>query len=282
MVADVKGRKLYELDVARLQRLDALVALLHGPSHDDGVGFELGFAAAHSIPIAVCSSDFQTYGLGPDGAELMFPDPLIEAIATATLRSTHTNTASTSKGSDRYESFAADNQRESARFVQDAAELTLSLLGRPARLRKLQREKAGDPFILVEATPYADPGPLHAWLENAARCGVSIAATKRRRRPDYRHGQLLDGAVEDLHLLARADAFVVDVSGPETPLGGAVLMGAANAMGIPVIAWSSRNAWTFAAGREPNYRNLMIQYSSVQATDADDAADLLEELDVLK
>jgi hypothetical protein len=54
---------------------------------------------------------------------------------------------------------------------------------------------------------------------------------------------------------------VTDVNGPETPPGAAVLTGAFAALGRPVLARHPRPVWTFADGREPNRRNLMIQYA---------------------
>ncbi|MEU7415022.1 hypothetical protein AB0B40_38035 [Streptomyces sp. NPDC042638] len=53
---------------------------------------------------------------------------------------------------------------------------------------------------------------------------------------------------------------VVDACGPETPPGAALLIGAACAAGLPAAAYLPRSSYTHAAGREPNRRNLMIQY----------------------
>lgn len=58
-----------------------------------------------------------------------------------------------------------------------------------------------------------------------------------------------------------AAVLVTDVNGPETPPGAAVLTGAFAALGRPVLARHPRPVWTFADGREPNRRNLMIQYA---------------------
>lgn len=71
-------------------------------------------------------------------------------------------------------------------------------------------------------------------------------------------------AVRDLAAAVGAGRLVVDVSGPETPPGAALLTGAATAAGTPVAAYAPRTGFTHAAGREPNWRNLMIQYA-VQA-----------------
>ncbi|MGY4740727.1 hypothetical protein [Streptomyces sp. B21-108] len=53
---------------------------------------------------------------------------------------------------------------------------------------------------------------------------------------------------------------VVDGSGPETPPGAALLIGAACATGRQVAAYLPRSTYTHAIGREPNHRNPMVQY----------------------
>src|ERR1022692_2697979 len=62
LVADCKGRRLFELDEDRLRRIDGMLALLHGPSLDDGLCMEVGYAVARGIPVVVLTTDFQTYG----------------------------------------------------------------------------------------------------------------------------------------------------------------------------------------------------------------------------
>ena len=86
LVAYVKGRRLFELDRERLRRIDAMVAILHGPSLDDGVRMEIGYAWACGVPVVVLTTDFQTYSLAEDGPRLEFPDPLIEAVTTRVIR----------------------------------------------------------------------------------------------------------------------------------------------------------------------------------------------------
>jgi hypothetical protein len=54
----------------------------------------------------------------------------------------------------------------------------------------------------------------------------------------------------------------IDVSGPETPPGTALLIGAAVASGVRIAAFQPRPTFTHAHGREPNWRNLMIQYAA--------------------
>ncbi len=50
LVADVEGRRLFELDRERLRRIRALIDIVHGLSPDDGVCMEIGYAAARGVP----------------------------------------------------------------------------------------------------------------------------------------------------------------------------------------------------------------------------------------
>lgn len=71
---------------------------------------------------------------------------------------------------------------------------------------------------------------------------------------------MLAGASDDWTALSEASIAVIDVCGPETPPGAAITIGACAATRRPVYALDPNGWWTFAEGREPNYRNLMIQY----------------------
>ena len=60
LVSDCKGRRLFELDCLRLRQITGMVAILHGPSLDNGVCMEVGFAAALGVPITIVTTDFRT------------------------------------------------------------------------------------------------------------------------------------------------------------------------------------------------------------------------------
>jgi hypothetical protein len=58
-----------------------------------------------------------------------------------------------------------------------------------------------------------------------------------------------------------ASLAVIDARGPQTPPGAALITGAYAATGRPVLAAHPGSWPTLAEGREPNWRNLMIQYA---------------------
>ncbi|MGW1974116.1 hypothetical protein [Streptomyces sp. NPDC001889] len=72
----------------------------------------------------------------------------------------------------------------------------------------------------------------------------------------------LEAARTDLDRSRAAGLLVADVSGLETPPGTALLIGAAAARGARIVAYYPRTVLPHASGREPNWRNLMIQYAA--------------------
>jgi nucleoside 2-deoxyribosyltransferase len=41
------------MDCDRLRRINGMIAVLHGPSLDDGACMEIGFAAARGVPVVI-------------------------------------------------------------------------------------------------------------------------------------------------------------------------------------------------------------------------------------
>lgn len=257
LVADVKGRRLFELDRERLRRIDAMVAVLHGPSLDDGVCMEIGYAWACGVPVVVVTTDFQTYSLTEDGPRLEFPDPLIDAVATRVIRLPHLGAPSTAPESGRASRFTAFRERN---LVQVASALDVAveaLLELPVPAGYEPRPPVGG-RVYVEPSPYGRRGVDHL-VQACASAGHHSVGPQRFAAPEP-----VAAAPADLTAAIGATRLLVDVSGPETPPGGALLIGAACASGTPTAAYACRTGFTHAVGREPNWRNLMIQYA-VQA-----------------
>lgn len=254
LVAEVKGRRLFELDRDRLGRLDAMVALVHGPSLDDGVCMEIGYAAATGIPVLLLTTDFQVYSLTEAGPRLDFPDPLLQAVATRVIRVPRLGPLSSShqQGATRYADFLSRNLSQVDTALDTAVE-TLLHLSPPRRTSSTARNQDG--LVYVEGSPYAAAGDDYL-VRPCWDAGHRVVLPRRFTATDP-----VTGALDDLRAACRASRLLADVSGPETPPGTALLIGAALATGVRIAAVHLRPSYTHASGREPNWRNLMIQYA---------------------
>ena len=88
----------------------------------------------------------------------------------------------------------------------------------------------------------------------------------------------LSAAAADWTAAQAASLAIIDPAGPETPPGAALITGAFAATNRTVLALARGKCWTFADGREPNWRNLMIQYAvTSQFSNLGDLAALLAE-----
>ncbi len=252
LVAEVKGRRLFELDRQRLSGLDGMLAILHGPSLDDGVCMEIGYAAALGVPVVVLTTDFQTYCASAHGAALHFPDALVQAAVTEVVRVD--SLAPPVDYGTRFEAFRERNLGQLATAVSVAVDrLVDHARSSPGRTHA---EPAAGHLAVCEPSPY-DVGT--DW----PRIVRLLADRGYRPYQPQRFGAAneLVAARRDWRNLLNSRLLVVDTTGPETPCGAAVMIGGAAALAARIIAWHPTLSWTFARGREPNWRNLMIQYS---------------------
>ncbi|MFB7599818.1 nucleoside 2-deoxyribosyltransferase [Streptomyces sp. NPDC056160] len=252
LVADTKGRRLFELDRDRLRRIRALVAIVHGPSPDDGVCMEVGYAAALGAPVILLTTDFQDYSTTLHSPHTVFPDPLLDALATHIVRVPRLGTPTKQPAATRFADFAARNHAQTEHAVQACVDAVLRLPARPDAPPRSSRDDARTVF--AEPSPYASPHAPFPGLTAATGHAVRVPARFAAADP-------ITAARHDWTSALRSTRIVVDASGPETPPGAALLIGAACATGQPVAMYLPHAAYTHAAGREPNHRNLMIQYS---------------------
>lgn len=252
LVAEVKGRRLFELDSQRLGRLDGMLAVLHGPSLDDGVCMEIGYAAALSVPIVVLTTDFQTYGTSEYGAALHFPDALVQTVVTEIVRIERL--ASLVDMGSRFEAFRDQNLGQLTTAVHLAVDRLVHHARSPSKC-KPAAPKPG-PLAVCERSPHDTNGDWARIIRLLENRDYRVYQTERSGVANP-----LVAAFRDWTELLGADLLVVDTTGPETPCGAAVLIGGAAALDRRIIAWHPMPSWTFAHGREPNWRNLMIQYS---------------------
>jgi hypothetical protein len=250
LVADIKGRRLFDLDCQRLANLRGMLAILHGPSLDDGVCMEIGYAAALGVPVVVLTTDFQTYGLCETGTELAFADPLIETVATDIVRVDRLGPPTCD--TDRFRGFATRNATQIRDGINHAVTRLLELATTGGH-EKVTPSAADTVF--VEPSPY---GSSTGWQRL-----VRQHSTKTQRRDAQRltAPNPVETAKADWDAATSSHTVIADLSGPEAPPGAAILIGATVAAGGRVLAYCPNTVWTFAHGREPNWRNLMIQYS---------------------
>ncbi|MFI9552345.1 nucleoside 2-deoxyribosyltransferase [Nonomuraea endophytica] len=247
-----KGQRLFELDRERLARIDAMVAILHGPSLDDGVCMEIGYAVGRGIPIVAITTDFQVYGPTPDSAlRLTFPDPLLPHLVSHVVSVPQLGPSG--GAGDRFERFLDQNLRSITEAADEAADV-LSRVPIPSPTCGATRGKR---LAYLEPSPYGGDG----WTARVSDVlhGRGFG-THRAERLSITATDPAAVALSDWAALAESSIAMVDLRGPETPPGAALIIGACVATGRPVYAPEPGCWWTFAHGREPNYRNLMIQY----------------------
>jgi hypothetical protein len=212
---------------------------------------EIGFAAARGVPIVILTTDFQSYGPREDGPAFAFSDPLPEMLASGVERAHRLAPPSQPSGQNRLNVFRYRNLQPLDAAIDRAAG---ALLG--VRRRGMSSQLARN-LAFVEPSPYfADDmwGKVTGQLE--ARGWTVHLAT--RLRPD---ADTYAAARIDWDAFCQSALAVVDVRGPEVAPGAALMIGACAATGRSVLAGYSAGWQTFADGREPNWRNLMVQYA---------------------
>lgn len=255
LVSDCKGRLLFALDCDRLRRIAGMIAVLHGPSLDDGVCMEIGFASASGAPVVIVSTDFQTYSPDPAGPAASFPDPLLDHLAARIIRVHRLGPLAKQPAShDRLDTFLRQNLVQVSTAADQAASAVLKATREPARGLAAPRLPG---LAFIEPSPYfRDPAWDDVGSELTAR-GWTVHVA-HRLQPG---AATVQAARSDWAAAMTASLAVVDARGPETPPGAALITGALTARGTPVLAVCPAAPQTLADGREPNWRNLMIQYA---------------------
>jgi hypothetical protein len=239
------------MDCERLRRIDGMIAILHGPSLDDGVCMEIGFAAARGVPVVILTTDFQSYGPRTDGPAFVFPEPLLQMLAARVERAYRLAPPSRHPSRDRFSAFRGRNIRPLDAAIDQAVDALLTAAPHATPTSHAQR------LAFIEPSPYL---PDSEWRDVARQLQardwpVHVAV---RLRADMNTHSAIQA---DWDAFCRSTLAVVDVRGPEAAPGAALMIGACTATGRPVLAGYTAGWQTFADGREPNWRNLMIQYA---------------------
>lgn len=260
LVTEDKARKLFQMDLERLQRTTLLVSYIDGLAKDEGVCFEIGYAFVAGAAILLVSTDFFDIEL-PNGASAPL-DPLLCATATALI---HRPRLAELSGTFR-DVLAAST----AVVLADVRTGVRDLLGyrTTTPLAAGPRDQSGGHVeVLVDFG-----GNVYEWQallqDELARNVVSsnrlhLARTRRYdvnlESPTAEHA-----GAHDLAALAQADLLVSCVDGDEAPAGTALLQGAMCALGRPIWMYNSKRTAITAAGGYRMSRNLMLDYSATR------------------
>jgi len=153
---------------------------------------------------------------------------------------------------DPYSAFLAQNLAT----IEDLLDQTITALNGPLHpARPFPAIDDQNRVAYLEPSPYAADERMDHIAGLLDEAGWDIHLACRFNGPDN-----LQCARADWTALSRCSLAIVDIAGPETPPGAAMAIGACVATGRPVYAPDPGSWWTFADGREPNYRNLMVQY----------------------
>jgi hypothetical protein len=127
------------------------------------------------------------------------------------------------------------------------------------------REPTHDPgpqgtpgLAFIEPSPYFYDPAWESVADELATRGWKVHMAKRLH-PGANSWQ---ATRSDWAAAMTASLAVIDARGPEAPPGAALITGALTARGVPVLAACPATSLTLADGREPNWRNLMIQYAA--------------------
>lgn len=260
---DLVTERIYQLDVAAIQRSYAVVALLNDPQKDSGVCFEVGYAAALGLPLMPVVNDFIDYRFDPWG--WVYPlDPVLTTIAPAILKEAT------------IPPLGPGDRRRLYRRAQDTAIANLK-----ERLCDAATELVRAPERFQTPLPTAlPPGPrpriqlelgggLYEWqrlLAAEARqrlataeldCDITIA-----RRYEATDHQLDAATRDDIAAALGADLVVTLGDGADMDAGSAAIQGLARGLEKRILLYYSGAVRWVTGSRDAEERNLMLQHSA--------------------
>lgn len=254
-----KGRLLYEKDRERLNNLALFIAFLHGPSYDEGVCMELGFASAVGAPTLTVTSDFISYGFEGDSEVFHLSDPLLELLSSKIVHLSEMPQFE-NLPLNKYENFARRNSATLDLINEKICEaISLTSLNK----RSLPTVAGDSVYIDFGGGEYDHYEPLVEHLTSKLRAsGIPYYVAKRLQRNSSTTTRI--AAEEDLQAVKEASAYILGGSGSEVPAGAAAILGFANALERPSYLYYGGRQLTYAPGREPNARNLMVLYGATK------------------
>jgi hypothetical protein len=262
IVVEKKGFYLFERDVERLKRLAAFIAILHGPSYDDGVCMEIGFAYAMQTPVLLFSTDFITYSFASDPRRFVFADPLLDILGATVIHVADPASEDTVATGSHYARFRRRNARSLQAALRQACTSVLRIV-HDGQARKALSADAHQ-RVYIEPSPYRSSDYLEKLRRTLERQGWGVYVAQRLQQGTP---AVEEAARTDLEQALHSSLFILDGNGPEVPPGAAFLLGLGLAPNRKTILYYAGSQITHAHGREVNARNLMLLYGcSVLAT----------------
>ncbi len=276
IVVPKKGYYLFQRDTERLQELSALVALLHGPSYDDGVCMEIGMAYATGAPLVLITTDFLTYAFAKDPLQFTFADPLLEVLGATIIHLSSPTPEVRAESHSSYQHF----WRRNAVALQDALQRTVDATAQKLRQQETLNlaPQIQQKLIYIEPSPYGQSNFITTISRRAEQKGWTCYIATRFQSSCM---QVQAAAQQDLQMALESSMFVLDGNGPEVPAGAALLTGLGWAMKKPRFLYYTGTQTTHAHGREENERNLMLLYgcSSLSCTKEELETRVIQALD---
>ncbi len=257
LVVPKKGFYLFERDIERLKHLSALVAIVHGPSYDDGVCMEIGFAYGGQAPVLLFTTDFLTYSFGSDPTRFVFADPLLNVLDTQVVHVSDPALQTSEpdlQASNHYDTF---RQRHDQSLLE-----AFERIWQWTQERVNKEECVGIWPEKTENLVYIEPSPYHSAqeLEQIKATIVEQGWTSYEARRLHVTTHIEEAARMDLRKALESQILILDGNGPDVPIGAAFLTGLGLALSKTVLLYYTGTQITHAHGREPNERNLMLLY----------------------
>lgn len=274
-----KARVIYEGDKQRLERLLAVVGFFDGPSKDEGMSFEIGYAFGNRIPIILILTDFFHFSSKFDARYTFAIDPILEVMTTELIRNYELDTGIT----------FLESLELGLSNVLSTVEETMHDLCRdyPAYLSRANKLNGKLDHLHTKPIVYIDfGGGLYEWQRNMQTELASRLSSLNdieillgtRFDPRFSIQDVDDDstisrqvAQRDITSASKADILILCGDNDEMGAGVAALQGLAAAQAKTIILYDSRPFWWRSDDGLNMSRNLMLDQSATVVLDSFDS-----------
>jgi len=255
---------LYKQDIDRLNRTILIVSYIDGLAKDEGICFELGFAASKGVPILLVSTDFISHRL-PSGLESPI-DPVLLASASTLIRFDRIEIT--------HESFFKNLIATRRKVLQMVSDRTSALLlGNYNLLFNIDEMKRGSPVNDGRKRIFIDfGGELFEWQrmffdwlvrDMGQKEKIIISHSDRYKCPQLEsHEGFISYIIDDLIKVTQSDIVIICSDADECQAGSAFIQGLAKGLEKEIWLYNSKLTKIVGPGGYMSSRNLMIDYSA--------------------